>query len=276
MSPPPSEVTVASFNLHAGIDGWGRTFDVAAACRDIDADVLVLQEVWKPAGLPSMATEIASELGYSMAWRTMAEGRRGRPHPRASESWMRIGDYRSESNSLFLDSERPVSRRVRASVRYQEAEPGAWGLAVLSRLPVTKERVVDLGRLPVDRAMRAAVLLDVDVGGRTLVAGGTHMSHLTSGSPLQYLRLRHRLERMVGQAPAVLAGDMNLWGPPTEILLHGWRRAVIGRTWPAWRPHSQVDHILVRGPVTVREASVLPDFGSDHRAVRVRLGGALG
>jgi endonuclease/exonuclease/phosphatase family metal-dependent hydrolase len=272
MTASDHEITVATFNIHAGIDGWGRAFDVAAACQSIDADVLALQEVWKPLEGPSMATELAEALGCSVLWHPMAQGRRGKPHPRANETWMRTGDFRSEANSLFLDSERPISRRAQKSLRFQEAEPGSWGLAILSRVPVERSRVVELGRLPLDRATRAVAMVEVKVGGVDLAIGGTHMSHLSSGSPLQYQRLRQKMVHEVGAGPAVLCGDMNLWGPPTELLLRGWRRAVVGRTWPAWRPHSQVDHILVTGPLTVLEAAVLPDFGSDHRAVRVRLG----
>ena len=46
-----------------------------------------------------------------------------------------------------------------------------------------------------------------------------------------------------------------------------------GRTWPASRPHSQIDHILVRrGDGTeVLDREVLPDVGSDHRPVRATL-----
>jgi endonuclease/exonuclease/phosphatase (EEP) superfamily protein YafD len=46
---------------------------------------------------------------------------------------------------------------------------------------------------------------------------------------------------------------------------------VKGRTWPASRPHSQIDHVLVRGPIDVEAADILGDVGSDHRPVRVRL-----
>jgi endonuclease/exonuclease/phosphatase family metal-dependent hydrolase len=46
---------------------------------------------------------------------------------------------------------------------------------------------------------------------------------------------------------------------------------VRGRTWPARRPHSQIDHILVSGEINVRGGEVLPDVGSDHRPVRAEL-----
>jgi len=64
---------------------------------------------------------------------------------------------------------------------------------------------------------------------------------------------------------------MNLWGPFVARLLPGWRRTVRGRTWPAWRPHSQLDQVLVRGPLTFCGGDVLPAAGSDHRAVRADL-----
>jgi endonuclease/exonuclease/phosphatase family metal-dependent hydrolase len=46
---------------------------------------------------------------------------------------------------------------------------------------------------------------------------------------------------------------------------------VRGRTWPASRPHSQIDHILVRRSVRAVESEVLPPQGSDHRGVRAVL-----
>ena len=60
-------VTVASFNIH-----WGRRprvyepFDVVAACRQLDVDVLALQEVWRPDRGTSVAEEVADALGYEL------------------------------------------------------------------------------------------------------------------------------------------------------------------------------------------------------------------
>jgi endonuclease/exonuclease/phosphatase family metal-dependent hydrolase len=71
--------------------------------------------------------------------------------------------------------------------------------------------------------------------------------------------------------PAVLVGDMNMWGPPLVMLLPGWSRAVRGRSWPAWRPLFQIDHVLVTAPVRVLEGSVVRIEGSDHLPVRARL-----
>jgi endonuclease/exonuclease/phosphatase (EEP) superfamily protein YafD len=180
-------------------------------------------------------------------------------------------DWRGNGHAIYLDDHRPLGPRVTGSTRFTEARPGTWGLAVLSRLPVVGHRVIELDPLPRDRSGRAAVVVHVRLGDRPLALAGTHMSHLTYGSPVHYRRLRRLLAAEVGDGPAVLAGDMNLWGPPVGVLFGGWRRVVRGRTWPAWRPHSQVDHILVRGPVTALEGRALPAAGSDHRPVRAQL-----
>jgi endonuclease/exonuclease/phosphatase family metal-dependent hydrolase len=72
--------------------------------------------------------------------------------------------------------------------------------------------------------------------------------------------------------PAALAGDMNMWGWCVDRLVaRPWRRAVRGRTYPAHRPHSQTDHILVTPAVEVVTAEVVPQVMSDHRPVRARL-----
>jgi endonuclease/exonuclease/phosphatase family metal-dependent hydrolase len=268
---PAGRFSIASFNTHAGIDGWGRPFDVLAAVTGLDADVLVLQECWTPAAGPSLIDQWAAEFGYQVFWHPLASGRRARPHPRPSKHWMRRLAWLGTGHSLYLESERPLPERVTRSERYQQAEPGEWGLALLSRFPLRDRHVIDLGHLPKDRALRVALLSEIDLGPGSVTVVAAHMAHLTYGSPRHYRALARSLDAHVGAGPAVLAGDMNLWGPPVALLLRRWRRAVRGRTWPAWRPNSQVDHVLVRGPIAVERAGVLPDAGSDHRPVRVEL-----
>lgn len=271
MTSPPADLVVASFNVHAGVDGWGRPWDVVEGVRSLAADVVVLQEVWSPDGGPSTAEVIGSTLGYRVFERSLARGRRAVPHPGADHRWMRSLDWRGEGHALYLDSERPLPARVLRSPRFGEAEPGSWGIAVLTRLPVRCDRVIELGHLPRDRVTRAALVLQVDVGGHPLTVIGTHMSHLSYGSPAHFVRLQRLLRGATGGEASVLAGDMNLWGPPTSLFFSDWRRTVSGRTWPSWRPHSQIDHILVRGPVTPVGGAVMPACGSDHLAVRALL-----
>ena len=108
-----------------------------------------------------------------------------------------------------------------------------------------------------------------DLGGREVTVHGTHMSHITHWSPAQYRRLATLLPHP--DHAAVLAGDMNLWGPPVASFFPAWRRAVTGRTWPAHRPHSQLDHVLITPALAVVDARVVPTTGSDHRPVVVTL-----
>ena len=253
---------VASFNVHCGVDGWGRPFDVVAACRAVDADVLVLQESWRPDdGAASTAGCVAAALGYHVVEEVLARGRLLRPDPSADARWG--PGIRRTVGSLRLDGGLPGRR---TAARYRPSEAGSWGLAVLTRVPVDDVDTVGLGRLGRDRARRLAIRCRLAVDDRTLTVLGTHMSHLEQGSPTQFRRLRSALPGP-GE-PGVVTGDMNLWGPAVVALLPGWRRAVTGRTWPASRPHSQLDHLLVNRSAAGRDGAVLPLPGSDHLPVR--------
>jgi endonuclease/exonuclease/phosphatase family metal-dependent hydrolase len=142
---------------------------------------------------------------------------------------------------------------------------------VVSRLPSRRIATLPVGRVPADPAPdRCALHVEVDVGGTAIDLIGVHLSsRLPYGPPAQLRRLRRLLPPP--SRPAVVLGDFNLWGPPVSSLLPGWRRAVRGPTWPAHRPHSQIDHVLLRGQIYVVAAEVLPDVGSDHRPLRITL-----
>ena len=121
----------------------------------------------------------------------------------------------------------------------------------------------------------AGLHVELDVAGQPVDLIGVHLSsRLPYGPPIQLRRLAAQLPRP--GRPAVVAGDCNFWGPGVRTFLPGWRRAVRGRTWPAIRPHSQIDHILVRPEIGVVDGAVLGDVGSDHRPVRATLSVARG
>ena len=261
----PSRLSLASFNVHCGVDGWGRPFEVVAECAALDADILVMQESWGPDdGSPSTAARVADQLGYQRVEVPMAHGRLYRPDPRADRRWSSLGHAH---DTLRLDGGQRGGRVADRQVR--PFDTGTFSVAVLSRVPFTATQVVELGKLRQDPAHRLVITGTVAVGGATLTVLGTHMSHLLHRSPVQYLRLRGAVPPT--EVPAVLAGDMNLWGPAVTTFLSGWHRAIRGRTWPAWRPHSQLDHVLVTPAVSVIDASVASATGSDHRPVRVTL-----
>ena len=99
-------VTVASFNLH-----WGhrprsyKPYDLVAACRQLDADVLALQEVWRPDGGTSTGPRRSRP-----RWATSST-RRGRAEPSSS----------------------PACRLVGRTG--ESAGTGDWGQALLTRVP---------------------------------------------------------------------------------------------------------------------------------------------
>jgi endonuclease/exonuclease/phosphatase family metal-dependent hydrolase len=253
---------VASFNAHMGVDGWGRYFDVVAECRALDADVLVLQEAWTPDdGSAGTAALVATSLGYHVVSEAyLARARLYAPIATATTRWgPSVGQVRK---TLRLDQER---WKVPAGHRDRTYQHGRWGVSVLARVVCGDAEVLELGKLRRDGASRAVVRCTTDLDGRRLVVHGTHMSHITHLSPTQYRRLARLLPPL--DTPAVLAGDMNMWGPPASSFFSGWRRAVIGRTWPSHRPHSQLDHILVTPSVQVVDARVATSSGSDHRPV---------
>ena len=227
------QLRVATFNARWGLDHRrNRPFDLVGAARQLDADVLFLAEMWWPDDRDGPAEEVAGALGYAVHRAATAPAAlvRGRPH---------------------------VLRSARRAT-------GTWGIAVLSRLPVRSEERVELRRLPRDPAgRRAALVVTVEVGGAPFTVVGTHLGHLTHGSPLQ---VRALLPHLPGpDTAAAVVGDLNMWGPVATALFPGWRRAVRSRTWPGRLPHSQIDHILVTPVVTPVGGDRGPYVGSDHR-----------
>jgi endonuclease/exonuclease/phosphatase family metal-dependent hydrolase len=238
-----AELTLGSLNLHMGRGSGGHDapfYDVATACKEVDTDVLVVQEAWVPDGEDGDVLAVAAGLGYRVA-------------------------------ATFAVARAECHDQVRLVARSGDAGDGDWQVAVLSRLPVVDSRIVPLEpQLPRDPGRRALLVITVDVGGRGFTVCGTHLPLLKD----PVWRLAHALRRALPSAdrPAALAGDMNMWGWCIDRLAGaGWRRAVRGRTYPARRPHSQTDHLLVSRPVEVVEAQVVPQAMSDHRPIRARL-----
>ena len=207
-----------------------------AVLERLDADILVLPETWLPHDGGGVVDRLRAN-GYEVAldrWVTMKHG---------------------------------VLRP-----RLSSPGEGWWCLAVASRLPVCTRRDLPLPRTYHDPAQpRAAIQLSIDVGGVVVDAVGLHTSsRLWYAAPFVHL---NALRRQLPQAdrPALLAGDFNLWGPWVDRFFPGWRRTVIGKTYPAHRPHSQIDHVLINRHLAYVNGEVVDDHHSDHRPVRVRL-----
>lgn len=262
------ELTVANFNTHAGTDGWGRPFDLVEACRRLEADVLVLEETFTPLDRPGQGSEIAEALGLHLAELELGPASRRIEPIWDGAGWepRRASVARGRQQmSMYVGGRHLRSDRIDLS----GYEQGALGIAVLSRHLVAGSRILDFPALRRDFTPRKALVAELGGAAKGFTVVGMHAAHLTHGSIAHFRELAADLGQMDG--PAAVLGDMNLWGPPLVALLRGWRRAVKGATWPAWRPHSQIDHILVSEHVRVLGGDVLRVGDSDHLAVRGRL-----
>jgi endonuclease/exonuclease/phosphatase family metal-dependent hydrolase len=234
---PVPEITVASFNTHWGIDRHGRPFDVVDVCRGLEADVIALQEIWHPNGGPGFVDDVAAALGMTVLERVLAP-----------------------------DTMQPRPKKI----PIPPGPPGTWGVALLSRLPVCERFEVDLGHAPGDSvARRIGLCAELDACGHRFVFAAVHASHRLYGSPPQLRRLARALDER-GQ-PNVIGGDCNMWGAVLAPVLRTRRRGVRGPTWPAWFPHSQIDHLWVSEGFELCGGDVMARTASDHRPVRARL-----
>lgn len=242
--PTGTDLTVVEWNLHWGCERVAGRYpyerfdelEPLAAWLG-DADVVVLPEAWRDHG----GVGVVDRLG-AQGWHT------------------------SEVAFVTLD----------LSGRPDVAHPGTgtWSLALATRAP---HRVVREIPLPVTKGdpvpRRHALHVEVEHDGGPFDLVAFHVSSkLWFGAPPIQLRGLARAARDLGrERPALLVGDANWWRTTLPLWLPGWRGTVRGATFPAPRPHSQIDHVLVRGGLESVAAEVGPAARSDHRLVRVRL-----
>lgn len=229
--------SLTSFNARWGLTVDDHPFDVAGVVAGFDTDLVALQEVWEPTDGGSGLAGVARDLGYELVHVPLSPSR---VHPRPE---------------ITAD---PF------------AATGTWGVALLSRFPIHRTRIVDLGRLVErwDVADRFAIIAEVGCGAGTVNVTALHLSFALPNALAQLRRLSGYVP---AHQPSVVVGDCNLWGPLATGAVTGHRRAVRGRTWPAAHPHSQLDHILVSPGVSVVSSAVLAPAGSDHRPIQATL-----
>jgi endonuclease/exonuclease/phosphatase family metal-dependent hydrolase len=228
------DVTIASLNMHGGVSRRGEPFDVEAACHHLKADVIALQEVWRPDGQPDPLAAVAHALGGQVTHAGLAVGKRNL-----------------------------ASRRAGPGIA-----AGTWGLAVLTMLPVTGYEVVSLGKAPGDKIHRAAQVVTVSSpDGTALRVANVHLTHRFT-SPVQLRQLVRHLA--AGSGPVVIVGDLNMPRAATWVA-PGYSRAVRGRTWPAHRRFVQLDHVLTGPGTTGIAGEVVEGVGSDHLPIRAQL-----
>ncbi|MGN6253132.1 MAG: endonuclease/exonuclease/phosphatase family protein [Marmoricola sp.] len=244
---------LATFNILNGRslgDDHVVSARLAEAVRSLDADVLALQEVDRnqPRSDHADLTAVAAEAMGAPEHRFVA-ALTGSP-----ATWM-------------------------AADGTEQPDAAAYGIALLSRHPVTAWQTVRLPACPVPVPLRfagrrrpelvrdeprVAIVADLVTPQGPLTVAATHLSFLRPWNRLQLRRLVHAVE---GRSPLVLTGDLNM-GPEQAVRTTGMRPLASLPTFPADDPTEQIDHLLGRD-VVVRsaDAPLLPV--SDHRALVV-------
>lgn len=250
---------LATFNLLHGrslTDGRVVADRLTEAAQQLDADVVGLQEV-----------------------------DRGQPRSGGADQTGHVARAMGAAHWRFVPAIVGTPGATwRAATDEDDAASPAYGVGLVSRLPVLTWQVV---RLPAAR-VRAPVLLPgtrrviwlqdeprvgivavVQTPSGPVTIGTTHLSFVPGRNGAQLRTLTAAMARLPG--PRVLLGDFNLPGPVPRLLTR-WQPLARTPTYPAPEPRVQLDHVLASGElpaVTAVQALRLPV--SDHRALRVQL-----
>ncbi|RKS68578.1 endonuclease/exonuclease/phosphatase family metal-dependent hydrolase [Motilibacter peucedani] len=261
---------IATFNLLSGRAMGSEAADpdvLRAAVQQIDADVLALQEVdrhqVRSGGIDQ--TALVAEAMRAEHWR-FVPALVGTP----GETWRAAGPQDEESDEGGSH------------------QPAAYGIAIASRLPVVRWRVVHLRPVPVVTPMllrndagrrrlvmvrdepRAAVVAVIEGPDGPFTVANTHLSFIPGWNAAQLRRLVAALADE--PRPHFLVGDLNMPGKLPRDLCRDWTMLATEKTWPTHVPRAQLDHVLGRGDVPeVRDAYALELPLSDHRALVVDL-----
>jgi endonuclease/exonuclease/phosphatase family metal-dependent hydrolase len=260
---------LASFNLLHGMavsDGQVDPQRLCAAVAALDVDVLALQEVDRDqprSGRADLTALAAEALGASPTDSRFAPTVIGTP----GFEWRAAEDDEAPGTS-------------------------AYGVGLVSRIPVERWETIRLGaspvRLPVrietprpryllvEDEPRVALVAVLTPGHPVRTVVSTHLSFAPGWNLAQLRRLTRALRPF--PRPLVLLGDLNLPARVTS-LVPGWRMLVRTPTYPAAEPRVQLDHALLAtrrgapdgaGP-TVRDGTAVRAAISDHRALVVDL-----
>ncbi|MFI5036791.1 MAG: endonuclease/exonuclease/phosphatase family protein [Acidimicrobiales bacterium] len=256
---------VATFNLHAGVDGWGRRTNALDVAIALAPDVLIAPETWRGDDGDDAYATLSSSLSMQGTFAPLARGERVSTGT-GGRTWQpRLAHFTGE-HGLYFTEHRDLTTSQHQRRRHGDLEPGTWGLSLLTRLPVEQIRVEEVDRQPREKVRRAVILATLRDGDRRFHVMALHGAHLSHGSYRQYHRVREIVATLDPALPMILGGDFNSWRPLLRLFLPGWRSLARARTWPGRHPHSQIDHLLARGPWRILGAGSR-DGGSDHRAL---------
>jgi len=167
-SPSVTVVTLNTWKCDG--DYFARTYAIADGLKVLDADVVLLQEVFASA-------DGAIHTGEAVRERLRLQ------HVHA-----------------------PARRKPRALAGHHLDSTS--GLSVLTRLAVTESTVLALPSDPAD-SERIAQIVTLDWNGGPLVAVNTHLTHLASAEELRTRQLAAITEAVPNGVPVIIGGDMN-------------------------------------------------------------------
>ena len=237
---------VATYNIHAGIGMDGR-FDLerqVAALRQMDADIVALQEVDVHWSGRSQWRDLAGELADALGM------------------WVFYGHI----YNLDPPSEGAPRRE--------------FGIAMLSRYPIIGAENHHIARLstqtpdPTPQPAPGFPEVVVNVRGALVHAYGTHLDYRADPyvRQLQVADMR-RIMAEDHSRQQVLLGDFNAepgapeLAPLWQDLVDAWGAADGGLTYPADTPVKRIDYVTVSPQIEVRAAEVPATLASDHLPV---------
>lgn len=142
---------------------------------------------------------------------------------------------------------------------------GAYGLAVLSKLPIASHKV---HRLPGGAEPRIALEVRLVHPAGEFALVNVHLDHHGEGRRLR--QAEHLKQQLVGRDSIVLCGDFNaLPDSQTMQVFSEWK--TVGKvgprlTQPAGAPRVEIDHVLLRGLEAKAGVKVIEEkVASDHR-----------
>ena len=270
---PGRAVRLGTLNLLHGrslSDGAVVPSRLAEAVRSLRCDVLGLQEVDR--GQPrSDGRDLTAEVADAM----------DAPHARFVPALLG-----TPGGEWLTATDEHVSGTDGAPAGDGVGQPPAYGVGLVSRLPVESWHVVRLRAAPVrspvvlpgtrvpwmladEPRVGLAAVVRTHAGPWTVAT--THLSFAPVWNGVQLRWLRDAVADL--PRPVVLLGDLNL---PAALprWLTGWRPLAEVKTYPAEDPRVQLDHVLADGTVPPVQSVETPLLAlSDHRPVVVELAG---